>query len=165
MMTTPIPPLIPGSLDLNDLTSTIIVCNDFKTNSLETISITTKSIETEKISIRNDNNLYVAYSGIGSIINGNDFAGRVNFDVSTSGSDQFRIFYNVPKINIPVVIITLETPCYGKISDGNEDTPSVVPMYATSTLDYFTISASIIPINLILNPGNVTLSYMIIDVL
>jgi hypothetical protein len=143
-----VPPTIQGS-------------NDLRTLSVETVNTSSIISNNLTINLSGSSNSFIAYSGIGSIIKGNDTTGQINFDVLTTDSNQFRFIYNTPYRTSPIVIITQCTIYIAETIVVGETAKVPITVNVVSTTHYFTIIMPYISgINLL--PGNITVNYMII---
>jgi len=162
------PPTIPGSGNLQTLSVQKI---DIETLNAETVNAETVNAETVNastsvssrltINLSGVSNNFIAYSGTGSIIKGNDTSGQVNFDVLTTSTNQFRLIFNTPYSTPPIVILTQESIYIGETMVVGESGQIPITVNVVSTTHYFTIILPyILSINLL--PGNITVNYMVI---
>jgi hypothetical protein len=149
-----VPPTIPGSENLRTLS--------VKEMDIETVNSKTINMSKININLSNLSNNFTAYSGIGSIIKGNDTAGQINFDVLTTGINQFRLFFNTPYSVPPIVIIT-QVNTY--VANNNNAETLLLSVNVDTTNDYFTITLPFGTPDVILITGNITINYMVIGVI
>jgi hypothetical protein len=161
-----VPPTIAGSDNLKTLSVETLKTDNLnaETVNAETVNATNSVSNRLNVNLSGSINNFIAYSGTGSIIKGNDTTGQVNFVVITTDINQFRLFYNTPYSTPPIVILTqVGTYISTTVELGNSALVYIpIQVSVTSNTDYFTITLPFGISSITLLPGNITVNYIVI---